>query len=94
MVVSHLSEHVALRKGLGPTLYTFYINGVFRHIDDRTKIMMFADDCGLYKSEVCCNMILRCLQGCLNNYVDWGKEEYMYFISTIQLYNLYIHSII
>ena len=60
---------------LGPTLFIFYINDLFRHIGDDINIMIFADDCFLYKSDVCCNDILRCLQNGLNNYVDWGKDN-------------------
>ena len=40
---------------LGPTLFIFYINDVFRCIND-VNIMMFADDCVLYKSHECCDI--------------------------------------
>ena len=63
---------------LGPTLFIFYINDVFMNIDDNVKIMMFADDCVLYKSNVNCDYIFACLQRSLDNYVKWGKEQNLY----------------
>ena len=41
------------------------------------NIMMFADDCVLYKSHECCNIILESLNG-LNSYVDWGETNDMH----------------
>ena len=43
---------------LGPTLFLFYINDVFTHIDNNVRMLMFADDCVLYKSDICCGHIL------------------------------------
>ena len=63
---------------LGPTLFIFYINDVFNCVDRNINIMMFADDCVLYKSDTCCDRILGCLQYSLDNYVHWGKENNMY----------------
>ena len=63
---------------LGPTLFIFYINDVFRHIDDNIHVMMFADDCVLYKSEQCCTSIMSKLQKGLNEYVTWGKNNNMH----------------
>ena len=48
------------------------------NIDEDVKIMMFADDCVLYKSDGNCDHILVCLQRNLDNYVKWGKENNMY----------------
>ena len=62
----------------GPTLFIFYINDVFTRIDNDIKMMMFADDCVLYKSDICADRVLRCLQDGLDNYVDWGIENNMY----------------
>ena len=83
---------------LGPTLFIFYINDVFRYIGNDINIMMFADDCVLYKSDIICDTILECLQKGLDNYVSWGRDNNMYLNAsktksmlikpTIQ-YNLY-----
>ena len=63
---------------LGPTLFIFYINDVFSRIDNNLRMMMFADDCVLYKSDICCDRILECLQKGLDDYVTWGVENNMY----------------
>ena len=63
---------------LGPTLFIFYINDIFTNIGEDVKVMMFADDCVLYKSDANCDHILSCLQHSLDNYVKWGKENNMY----------------
>ena len=83
---------------LGPTLFIFYINDVFRSINENVNIMMFADDCVLYKSHESCDNVLDGLQKGLDNYVEWrrknnmhlnaGKTKAMLITSTIQ-YNLY-----
>ena len=83
---------------LGPTLFIFYINAVFSNIDDNIKIMMFADDCVLYKSSGNCDTVIDSLQHGLNNYTDWGcannmhlnakKTKAMLIFPTVQ-YNLY-----
>ena len=62
----------------GPTLFIFYINDVFSRIDKNIKMMMFADFCVLYKSDVCCDRILENLQKGLDDYVTWGVENNMY----------------
>ena len=83
---------------LGPTLFIFYINDVFTRIDGDIRMMMFADDCVLYKNDVCCDRILECLQRGLNSYVEWGVENNMYLntnktkamlIRSTNHYNLY-----
>ena len=51
------------------TLFILYINDVFMHIDNDVKMMMFADDCFLYKSNICYDRILECLQKGLDNYI-------------------------
>ena len=63
---------------LGPTLFIFYINTVFMHIDNSIQVMMFADDCVLYKSDQCCNTIMNKLQTGLNEYVSWGQNNNMH----------------
>ena len=63
---------------LGPTLFIFYINDVFAHIDNDINIMMFADDCVLYKSDINLDHILVRLQSGLDNYIKWGKENNMH----------------
>ena len=83
---------------LGPTLFIYYINDVFTHINDGINMMMFADDCVLYKSDQCCISIMNALQKGLNEYVTWGqnnnmhmnvsKTKYMLILPTVQ-YNLY-----
>ena len=60
---------------LGPSLFIFYINDVFDCIDRNINMMMFADDCVLYKSDLCCDRILGCLQTGLDSYVTWGREN-------------------
>ena len=83
---------------LGPTLFIFYINDVFMHIDNDIRVMMFADDCVLYKSEMCCNSIVTRLQNGLSEYVTWGLNNNMHLnvsktkamlISPTVHYNLY-----
>ena len=63
---------------LGPTLFIFYINDVFEHIDNCIKVMMFADDCVLYKADQCINSIMCKLQKGLDEYVAWGKNNNMH----------------
>ena len=63
---------------LGPTLFIVYINEIFRCIDNDVNIMMFADDCALYKSHNCCDTVLRKLQEGLDAYVSWGKNNNMH----------------
>ena len=47
-------------------------------IDNDINITMFADDCVLYKSDVCCNTVLNRLQYGLDRYVSWGHENNMH----------------
>ena len=63
---------------LGPTLFIFYINAVFETINNNVQMMMFADDCVLYKSHENCDTVLTALQKGLNNYVDWGVNNNMH----------------
>ena len=63
---------------LGPTLFIFYINDVFMRITNDVKIMMFADDCVLYKSDEKCDVIIDILQESLNVYIDWGADNNMH----------------
>ena len=63
---------------LGLTLFIFYINDIYTRIDNSIQMMMFADDCVLYKRDSCCDRILECLQKGLNDYVTWGVENNMY----------------
>ena len=80
----NISKEVKFKCGipqgscLGPTLFIFYINDVFMHINENVKMLMFADDCVLYKSDICCDHILECLQRGLNTYVEWGEQNNMY----------------
>ena len=59
---------------LGPTLFIFYINGVFEQITD-VKIKMFADDCVLYKSGVNWENVYTPLQEMLDVYIQWGNTH-------------------
>ena len=59
---------------LGPTLFIFYINDLFRHVRD-VNILMFADDCVLYKSGKNWGPIQEALQQALNVYVRWGEDH-------------------
>ena len=59
-------------------MFIFYINTVFECIRGDIEIMMFADDCVLYKSHNDCNVIVDCLQNELANYVEWGKRNNMH----------------
>ena len=63
---------------LGPTLFIFYINAVFDNVDNNVKMMMFADDCVLYKSHQESDIVLNNLQTGLNDYVQWGIENNMH----------------
>ena len=59
---------------LGPTLFIFYINDVFKEIDN-VKIMMFADDCVLYSKGHSWVDIHYDLQKSLDTYISWGNEH-------------------
>ena len=61
---------------LGLTLFIFYINEIFRYILD-VEILMFADDCVLYKSGKNWGRIKDSLQSALNTYVEWGEDHNM-----------------
>ena len=63
---------------LGLSLFIFYINDVFAHINNSIRVMMFADDCVLYKSELCGTAIMRNLQKGLNEYIMWGLNNNMH----------------
>ena len=51
---------------------------MFVHIDNSIRVMMFADDCVLYKSELCGTAIMSNLQKGLNEYVMWGLNNNMH----------------
>ena len=59
---------------LGPTLFIFYINDVFKEIDN-VNIMMFADDCVLYSKGKSWEDIHYNLQNSLDTYIAWGNEH-------------------
>ena len=59
---------------LGPTLFIFYINGIFDIIKD-VKIKMFADDCVLYKSGARWDDIHAPLQSMFDAYISWGSDH-------------------
>ena len=59
---------------LGPILFIFYINELFRYITD-VKVMMFADDCVLYKRGENWDDIYGSLQDSLNVYIRWGSDH-------------------
>ena len=59
---------------LGPTLFIFYINELFRYITD-VKVLMFADDCVLYENGRSWNEIYVLLQRALDTYVAWGEDH-------------------
>ena len=59
---------------LGPTLFIFYINEIFRFVEN-VKIMMFADDCVLYKSSISWDDIHQPLQESLDVYIKWGRDH-------------------
>ena len=59
---------------LGPTLFIFYINELFRYVRD-VQILMFADDCVLYKSGKNWGTIQNALQQALDIYVNWGEDH-------------------
>ena len=63
---------------LGPTLFLFYINDIFRCIDNDVKVMMFADDCVIYNSNKCCNVMIEKLQYGLDKYIEWGRNNNMH----------------
>ena len=55
-------------------LYILKNSNVSKCIND-VNIMIFADECVLYKSHECCNTILKSLQEGLNDYVEWGRKN-------------------
>ena len=59
---------------LGPTLFIFYINAVFKEITN-VKIKMFADDCVLYKSGINWENVHYPLQEMLDTYIKWGSDH-------------------
>ena len=59
---------------LGPTLFIFYINELFRHITN-VKVLMFADDCVLYQSGNSWGPVRNSLQKALETYVAWGNDH-------------------
>ena len=59
---------------LGPTLFIFYINEIFRYIND-VKVTMFADDCVLYKTGDTWDDVKGPLQRGLDVYICWGKDH-------------------
>ena len=59
---------------LGPTLFIFYINELFKYIRN-VKVVMFVDDCVLYKSGQYWDPIHDVLQQALNVYVEWGEDH-------------------
>ena len=64
---------------LGPTLFIFYINAVFAStINETINVMMFADDCLLYKSGNSSDIVLNSLQQGLDSYTEWGRLNNMH----------------
>ena len=59
---------------LGPTLFIFYINDIFKEIRN-VNIMMFADDYVLYKNSNSWNAIHHSLQESLDVYIAWGNQH-------------------
>ena len=59
---------------LGPTLFIFYMNDVFKYMLN-VHVLMFADDCVLYKSGKDWNDVKRCLQTDLDIYIEWGNDH-------------------
>ena len=59
---------------LGPTLFIFYMNELFKYIGN-VKVVMFADDCVLYESGKRWDTIHNSLQEALNVYVNWGEDH-------------------
>ena len=59
---------------LGPTLFIFYINDLFKEIEN-VKIMMFADDCVLYCRGNSWDDIHLDLQNNLDIYIRWGNDH-------------------
>ena len=81
-VVRHngnVSNECAFRNGipqgscLGPTLFIFYINGLFKYLLD-VRVLMFADDCVLYTNGKDWGDVRGRLQAALNVYIEWGQK--------------------
>ena len=62
---------------LGPTLFIFYINDLFKEIEN-VKIMMFADDCVLYCRGNSWDDIHLDLQNNLDIYIRWGNDHNLF----------------
>ena len=83
---------------LGPTLFILYINAGFESVNNHVKMMIFADDCVLFKSHKNSYIALDNLQKGLDEYVEWGTANNMHqnvskskvmLISPSLDYNLY-----
>ena len=81
-VVRHngnVSNECAFKNGipqgscLGPTLFIFYINGLFKYLVD-VRVLMFADDCVLYTNGKDWAEVRMRLQTSLNAYIEWGQK--------------------
>ena len=59
---------------LGPILFIFYINELFNNIFD-VNVMMFADDCVLYKCGKNWDSVHQSLQESLDVYIKWGFDH-------------------
>ena len=76
----HISQAHTFKNGipqgscLGPTLFIFYINDLFKYLVN-VKALMFADDCVLYKGGKDWENVKYCLQTDLDAYVKWGSEH-------------------
>ena len=58
---------------LGPTLFIFYINGLFEYLLN-VKVLMFADDCVIYASGTDWLEVRARLQSALDVYIGWGMK--------------------
>ena len=76
----NLSKPVKFEHGipqgscLGPTLFIFYINEIFTAITN-VKVLMFADDCVLYKRGGTWGDVHEPLQRGLNEYIKWCHDH-------------------
>ena len=63
---------------LGPTLFVLFLNDITQHIDNKTNILMYADDTKIWR-EISCEEDHRVLQRDIDSLMDWALKNCMQF---------------